>query len=356
MNWQLKRRGFDLGHVEHSVEIENLNSQDLSRLWLAGKPALLKGICLGGLERYQGCIEHSAKLFQSVIENADPYQLVDQPPYSEKLEGAFELMGSSVNEGDDQEIETVLFDAIRQGKTVAQDLWMKVSWLSFYDEDASLRFRFSFGVDHVEDVASDKHRQSYAAQLSDVIFPESLLITHNEKLACALKQILSSEEIDFVERIVYFNSQQGGAYLHHDRERGHDGVVYAQLSGQTYWLALPKSALLAEIVAFIENCQQHNHWPNQMRLEQRNELIGLANNPKRLSSELETFANDNLIHLINETEAFVQQLIAAGHGRLIETGDALLLPQKDEGNCCWHSVFNLGQESGQALSFAVRSN
>ena len=54
-----------------------------------------------------------------------------------------------MNEGDDQEIETVLFDALDNGEVVAEDLWAKVSWLSFFEEDSSLRVRFSFGMDHV---------------------------------------------------------------------------------------------------------------------------------------------------------------------------------------------------------------
>ncbi len=351
MSWQLKRRGYDLGIVEPDTK-----SNDQPELWLAGKPCLLKGACLNKLEEHQQSIEQSAAFYQSVLKNSDPHQLVDQPPYSLQLEGLFESMGSSVNEGDDQEIETVLFDAVANDQSVAQDLWMKVSWLSFYEEDASLRFRFSFGVDHAEDVAADKHRQDCAAQLGDAVFPESQLITANEQLANTLKSLLNSEQISFVERIIYFNAHQGGAYLHHDRERGHDGVVYAQLSGQTYWLALPKLILVDEIQRFLENCQQQQKWPNQVESEQRRELLTLANNPKKLNAELETFANDSLIKLINESQDFVQQLIAAGHGRLVETGDVLLLPQKNQDNCCWHSVFNLGEESGQALSFAIRSN
>ena len=355
MIWQLNRRGFDLGTVEDSFRSDTINSEDQAELWLAGKPCLLKGFCTEGIKHQQQSIAQSASLYQSVLGDEDPHQLIEQPPYSSQLENVFEPMGSSVNEGDDQEIETVLFDAIKQGESVAQDLWMKVSWLSFYDEDASLRFRFSFGVDLAEDVAADKHRQHYAALLGDAIFPESQLITQNEELANTLKPLLKSEQISFVERIIYFNAHQGGAYLHHDRERGHDGVVYAQLSGQTYWLALPKKALQSEIHSFIDHCEQHQ-WPSQIEAEQQSELLTLADNTERLSSELETFANDSLIHLINETPEFVQQLIAAGHGRLVETGDALLLPQKGESSCCWHSVFNLGEESGQALSFAIRSN
>ena len=131
---------------------------------------------------------------------------------------------------------------------------MKASWLSFYEGDASLRFRFSFGVDFVEDVAADQNRQHYAALLTEAVSPESKIITDNQQLKHTLSQTLGSEEFRFVERIIYFNSASGGAYLHHDRERGHAGVVYAQLTGQTLWLALPQQALIDEINLFVKTC------------------------------------------------------------------------------------------------------
>jgi len=104
----------------------------------------------------------------------------------------------------------------------------------------------------------------------------------------------------------------------------------------------------------VKNCEEQNQWPDQFKPSQRTELIKLAHNMEALSKELETFANSTVIELINETQAFVQQVINTGYGHLVETGDLLVLPQEDEHNCCWHSVFNLGEESGQALSFAIR--
>ncbi len=349
MNWSLERRGYQLGEVTSTA-----TSSDQTDQWHAGQACLLKGVCLDSIEQQQQNLQRSDRLYAAVLDNIEPHQLMDQPPYSEHLEGLFESLGSTVNEGDEQEIETVLFDVVKDGDLIAQDLWMKVSWLSFYDEDASLRFRFSFGMDLAEDVAADKHRQTYAAQLGNAVFPESTIISEDQSLISTLQDLLKSDEVSFVERIVYFNSPQGGAYLHHDRERGHAGVVYAQLSGQTYWLALPKKDLVNEVIDFINSCEQQQQWPSSFTSEQRNELSRLASNTEHLSTELETFANDSLIHLINETEPFVQQLIASGYGRLVETGDVILLPQENDLNCCWHSVFNLGDESGQALSFAIR--
>ena len=316
---------------------------------------MLPAVCKAGLAQYAKNIEQSASLYESILDDQECDHLLNQPPYLDRIASNFECLGSSINEGDDQEIETVLFDAVESQDIVAEDLWVKVSWLSFYEQDASLRFRFSFGVDHIEDVAADAKRQYYAAQLTDAVFPESKLITQNPVLASTLVKVLGSSAVKFVERIVYFNAPEGGAYLHHDRERGHAGVVYAQLSGSTCWLALSKQQLMTEIVQFVSHCEA-NDWVTSIDPSARQELIALAASPERLASELETFANLSLINLINQTSEFVQQLCNQGHARILNPGDAILLPQEGEMSCCWHSVFCIGEETGQALSFAIRSD
>jgi hypothetical protein len=345
----LQRRGYDLGQAS----IDEVCDQPSN--WAAGKPTLIKNLCSDGLSDYADQIQQSKFLYQAILDDQECQHLLDQSPYSERLSSSFECLGSSVNEGDDQEIETIVFDAVKGDKILAEDLWVKVSWLSFYEEDASLRFRFSFGVDLQEDVAADVQRQQYAAQLTDAVFPESQLITQNTDLDSTLKNILSSESVRFVERIVYFNAPQGGAYLHHDRERGHAGVVYTQVSGSTFWLALSKQQLISEILYYVGNCQV-DEWPKGFNSESKHELIALVNKPTLLSAELETFANNTLINLINQTPEFIQQLCKRGHARILNPGDALLLPQEGEMSCCWHSVFCIGEDTGQALSFAIRSD
>ncbi|MBL1432280.1 MAG: hypothetical protein COC09_03940 [Gammaproteobacteria bacterium] len=355
ITYSLKRRGYDLGTVHSGDEGEgSISSDDELSNWQQGKPFLLKKICLPQLAEYSEHINQAYSLYQAILNDEECDPIFAESPYRDRLDHGFESLGSSVNEGDDQEIETVLFDAIEKGETLAEDLWMKISWLSFHEEDASLRFRFSFGVDNIEDVAADKQRQHYAALLTDAVFPESRLITDNTDLSHHIQKAMVSDTVKFVERIVYFNSPGGGAYLHHDRERGHAGVVYAQLSGITYWLALPKQLLMQEIALFVKQCHQTNAWPKTLDSTMQDELKQLAKNQQDLSSELESFSNNTLIHLINETKQFVQQLITNGHGRLVQSGDALLLPQETDLSCCWHSVFSLGEESGEALSFAVR--
>ena len=354
--YRLQRRGFDLGVVtlaQKNVTYQSLRSLVLQQAWQQGEASILSNICSVG--DFQQEIGAASDLYLAVLaaENSCD-ELLDEQPYKVRLAKNFESLGSSMNEGDDQEIETVLFDAIKNDEVLAEDLWMKASWLSFYEEDASLRFRFSFGVDLHEDVAADQNRQHYASLLTDAVFPESRLITENSILKQKLEDIIGSNTFKFVERIIYFNSPNGGAYLHHDRERGHAGVVYAQLTGETLWLALSKQQLIHEITKFVESCQQHS-WPETLDQYARDALLIYARDQQVCSEQLESFANETLIQLINETAEFVQHLIRQGHSRHLQAGDVLLLPQETEMNCCWHSVFCLGETPGQALSFAIRA-
>lgn len=342
---QLKRRGFSLGSTPTSkTELSDLND------WHRGLPVLLKSFCINSLVEHEANIRQTKILVNSILKQQDCDSILAEAPYRERLEPKFPSLGSAFNEGDEQEIEMVMFDVMEGDTLIAEDLWLKASWLSFYDDDVSLRFRFSFGIDFEEDVAADPLRQKLAAELSDAVFPESSVITNNAELNDALKQVLNCDGINFVERIIYFNSPNGGAYLHHDLERGHAGVVFAQLTGQTFWLALPKQKLVEEIIRFSKTYS----WPDSLTLEMRNEMSMLIGDRSALAEQLNSFSNSSLIHLINETKEFVQFLITRGYSVQLMPGDVLLLPQSTEENCCWHSVFCLGKEMGQALSFAIR--
>ncbi len=340
----LHRRGFDLG----PIPIEQYGASDLIENWSLGKPVHLPNACSSLLLTQSANLTQSELFVLDILDEKDVDDIIDRPPYSDRITPNFIMMGSAFNQGDDQEIETVMFDGVDGNGNQLEDLWMKVSWLSFHDEDASLRFRFSFGVDLAEDVAADAPRQQAAAELASALFPESNVITENQALLEKISLAISEKELRFVERIIYFNAPGGGAYLHHDLERGHAGVVYAQLTGATVWLALPFYQLVECVTSFM---LEHEP-PKSLSSEQASELQSLKR--PAIEDELNSFANDSLIHLINETPEFVQYLIDAGHYRILQAGDALLLPQKDRDNCCWHSVFCLGDEMGEALSFAIR--
>ncbi|MBT4922080.1 MAG: hypothetical protein HON23_03600 [Rickettsiales bacterium] len=343
---QLKRRGFLLGHIpEHQDQAND------PKLWSQGYPVLLKGQCRDDLQSHSQNIKQTEELVRAVLEEQNLDDVLAKAPYAQRLEPKFQSLGSVYDERDTREVETVIFDATSGDKIIAEDIWLKASWLSLLDDDASLRFRFSFGIDLEEDVALDPYRQQLSAELTDRIFPESGIITSDIDLWQKLKGVLGSDSVNFVERIIYFNAEGGGAYFHHDLERGHAGVVFAQLTGSTFWFALPTWALIEEVIHFSET----HPWPDSLTLEMRDEMDELVKNRPQLSLALHSFVNDSLIHLINETKEFAQFLISRGHSTQLHPGDVLLLPQKDEASCCWHSVFCLGEEMGQALSFAIRA-
>ncbi len=346
-DYPLTRRGFQLGKISSAqISLDSNLKQD----WNEGRPYLFTNLLSSTLVNYQEAIAQSESLVESIYEGVEPHTVIESPPYSSRLANNFDSLGSTINEGDDQEIEAIMFDAVDGGNVIAEDLWIKASWLSFHEEDASVRFRFSFGMDLVEDVAADSNRQQYAALLADAIFPESAIITQHKSLRASLCQLLDCSEVDYVERIVYFNAPNGGAYLHHDLERGHAGVVFAQLTGKTFWLALPKHVLVKEICDFVSRAA----WPDSVNEDMQEQLLALVSSPDQLAQELDSFCNDTVIHLINETPDFVQFLVDRGHGFILNTGDVLLLPQTDSHHCCWHSVFCLGEEVGQGLSFAIK--
>jgi hypothetical protein len=239
----------------------------------------------------------------------------------------------------------MFFDAWEDDDIVADNLWCKASWLSFDDEDTSLRFRFSFGMEGYEDVAADRERQIWAAKLTDVIFPESAAVTGHAGLHAVLAHMLGSEHIDFMERIVYFNAPNGGAQMHHDVERGHDGVVFAQMSGSTFWFALSKPTLLDEIALFLDLSADAD-WP---------ELRALSRDRAALSWHLDEQDHELAEALIDQHPEFCRFLIERGYAYILHPGDVLLMRQKDLDTCVWHSVFCLGDEAGEGLSFALKA-
>ena len=333
----LLRRGHALGEIS-----TDFTRKDPVGNWHKGYAVRLPGFCKQHVIKQQNHIQQTEKLVIAVWDEQNLECMINSEPYRSNLAEHFVNLGSGISESDQQEIETMFFDAVVNDKVVAEDLWMKVSWLSFDDEDASLRFRFSFGVDLEEDVAADPLRQKHAGTLCDKIFPESKIVTEHAELETVLQKLLEKQQVEFVERIIYFNAPNGGAYLHHDLERGHAGVVYAQLTGTTFWLALPKFVLIERIIEF-----SHQYTVSDT-------IAALCAKPIELAKELDSFANDDLIHLINETPQFIQYLHKQGDSICMQAGDILLLPQSSEQQCCWHSVFTLGEEVGQALSFAIR--
>ncbi|MDQ6989670.1 MAG: hypothetical protein Q9M19_07285 [Mariprofundaceae bacterium] len=351
---QLHRRGFDLGQVATVTKPTMPQLPTITQSWNHDQAVLLPQLLSPHLPTHQQHIQQAQQLMENVLNSAEVTPYFEQEPYSTPFSKHFSIVASSMEEHDEQGIEKMYIDAHDEGKTVAEELWCKASWLSFYDEDASLRFRFSWGMEGYEDVSSNPDKQAWAGKLCDVLFPESALICQNSTLLQHLQHLLGHEPA-FVERIVYFNAPQGGAQFHHDVERGHAGVVFAQLSGSTFWLALAKPKLMDEIIAFVHNTTQQQHIQSLLPSKQQQQaLLKLCQNREDLSAYMEEVDHELIEAIIDRCPAFIAQLVQQGYTYQLNTGDVLLLPQRDIEHCVWHSVFHLGEHPGEALSFAIR--
>jgi len=337
----LQRRGFELGNITTTSTQSTPSKQQVIEAWQADKSIVIPTIGLDDIQKHSGHIQTAHQMMEVMLNGAELAETFEESVINQRLQPEFALLASSAEEHDEQGIEKVYFDVEKNGEICAEDLWCKASWLSFHDEDASLRFRFSFGMEGFEDVAADPARQVWAGELCERIFPESAIITKNTDILALLKEILGNEP-QFVERIVYFNAPNGGAQFHHDVERGHAGVVFAQLSGATFWLALDKQTLINEIICFSDNHTVSN------------DLKALLQNRENLSDYMEEPDHELVEALIDQNPDFIRYLMDKGYSHHLQAGDVLLLPQRDLDNCVWHTVFTLGDEPGEALSFAVR--
>ncbi len=352
----LRRRGTTLGWIAAAPPVQ-INDHDsaLSSCWNSARPYVLPGHYSAVIANYLNEIEQAQQLMARIAEGENPADLLEQPHYSERLQPRFEMLAATSDEGDQQEIETIEFDVMNGDEIIAENLWCKCSWLSYENDDSSLRFRFSFGMVGYEDVAADLERQIYAGELTEAIFPESAIISNDKKLEQQLCSVLGINKLAYVERIIYFNAPNGGAHFHQDVERGHLGVVFAQLRGRTSWAACSKNDLLDEIQTFVSN--QQNHATLQQLLPDAAafvELLAVAKDREQLGFWLDDSDNVPLDLLLNRCPQFYQQLSDQGHTYILTPGDIILMPQKNSDECCWHTVCCLDDFAGEALSFAMR--
>lgn len=355
---KLQQRGSHRGWLSDSSDSpeRSVSIKNICDLWKQSEPIVLsKFILPEQLRAHQAHIDQSYELMNRILDDEECNDIFQQEPYISRIPSHFEILASIYDENDPQAIEKIECDVVDGEVVIAENLWIKLSWLSFVDEDASLRFRFSFGMESYEDVAADPERQHYAAELTDAIFPESALISQNESLKALLCKVLGSEDVSYVERIVFFNAPHGGAQFHQDIEKGHHGVVFAQISGRTGWLTLSKALLIDEIQIFLSRSDASSLMKSVNNDEEIECLYAKASDNISLSAYLDEPDNDPLEKLINRLPAFAQQLVERGHVYIVNPGDIVLLPQQGIDHCAWHSVLCLDDFPGEALSFAVRS-
>lgn len=339
--WVLKRRGCTHGAIAMNEDGRNLPAPErVASLWNDAMPVRLPGMLLSEVDAHAGDIRDALTIMRRVRDGESCADILLEEPYCSRLEPDFDLLAAMHSGHDAQEIEKIAFDAVKSGELHAEDLWMKVSCLSFDDADDSIRFRFSHGMEMFKHQEEDPLREELAAELATRVFPECRMISAHRELCGLLAGVLGFSPV-FVERLIYSNAPGGGAQLHQDVETGHAGVVYAQLFGHTAWLALPRNMLLEEISAFLAAGEPPEF--GELKAMTQEALVAL----------LESDDQGPLETLLNATPSFTRQLVDKGHGLVLAPGDILLLPQQSTQHCCWHSVFCLDEEPGHSLSFAI---
>jgi len=352
----LQRRGYQVAWVApFNTPIKSFDIKQAKKIWESQEALYLPGYITAEQVNFQEEVRHSHALYRQIINGKACDELLDAPYYSGRLLPVYDMLATTEDEADPQEIVTLEFDVLQEGDVIAENLWIKLSWLSFIEEDPSFRLRFSFGIAGYENVAEDFQRQRHAGNLTETVFPESVLISQNKPLAALLQSLLDIDQVAYVERIIYFNAPKGGAQFHQDVEPGHFGVVYAQLSGETVWISLAKNNLVKEIILFFKDEKKLDLLADEIKPEFIQFLSHLVKNPDALSAYLDERENDPLEVFINQSPSFTQQLLAQGYAYQLSAGDLILLPQKSITNCNWHSVYCTSDKEGEALSFAIRS-
>ncbi len=352
---ELTRRGFELGWISEQTRPDMPDAKTIKAKWSGDEAIMLPGILTTAIAQYAAEITHAHQLMEKTLNGDEIAAQLEAEPYASRLAPKFPLISSVFEEHDEQCIEKLFFDAEKNHEVIAEDLWCKASWLSFHDDDASMRFRFSFGMEGYEDVAADPARQNLASELTDAIFPESAAITEHPSLNQLLENMIGSKPA-YTERIIYFNAPNGGAQMHHDVERGHLGVVFAQMHGSTGWLALAKPKLMDEIQAFLALQESEAALIKVLPdIDAQHALRELAKDRNKLSKHIDAFDHELSEALMDRCPEFIQHLFAQGYGHILKPGDVLLMPQRDIKNCVWHTVFCLDDEPGEALSFALRT-
>jgi len=352
---ELARRGFELGWIAEDARPAMPEAGTVKEKWYRDEAVMLPGILADVIGSYATEIGQAHTLMERTLNGEEIAPQVEAEPYFSRLNPKFPLVSAVFEEHDEQCIEKLYFDAEKDEEVIGEDLWCKASWLSFDDNDASMRFRFSFGMEGYEDVAADPARQMLASELTDAIFPESAAITEHQALNMLLTEMVGSKPA-YTERIIYFNAPNGGAQMHHDVERGHLGVVFAQMSGSTGWLAMAKPLLIDEIQSFLALPESEAALTKVLPdVDARTALRQMAKDKVTISTHMDEFDHELSEALMDRCPEFIQHLFERGYGYILNPGDVLLMPQRDLENCVWHTVFCIGDDPGEALSFALRT-
>lgn len=342
--------------------------------WADARPVLLRGQLAGRLEAFGPLFAERARLgerlespgaLESLIEaglgRLGPAFDVLTPEEGRPLEAA-------VGGDPERDLERrFLSHAELKGPGGRADFWLKSQRLSRTPQDRSGRIRISFGAEREDDASHDNERHLAIAELGRALFPETALVRDDVELLGLLDELDapqgSSGELFLTQDIAYWNAPNGGALMHHDafdedygeRQRA---VVYAQLTGQTAWLALSTQELAARVTEFTELIHEGDMpWLRGALFRGKpgaSLMQKILKGGRFVYAELEKPGCGRLGRLVNRGPEFTSLLADAGHGFIVRAGDVLVLPNHGLGHTAMHSVFCASEDTAYSLSLALR--
>jgi hypothetical protein len=328
--------------------------------WSAARPIVLPGALLPLVQRETAAIAESLEWHREASAEPESQSLLH---WLASIRDDWSLTASRAPLADpERDIERV--EAVALSSRRSPRLWLKSGWLSTHPDDASLRVRVSAGVEGRDDAAPDLALNREVAQLAARALPCAAALREERHLQSWI-EALTGEPLLFTQDIAYWNAPEGGALFHHDAfapdgTLGQLGVCYAQLSGETFWLAISTEDLCQRIVEFTQMLEEgelawvrQQLFPEPARWRKHQARIS---DPAGLRRELALQGQGELGALLNRGPEFTAFLADAGHGWLLRAGDVILLPNHGLDSTCMHSVFCASEETTYALSLAIRSN
>lgn len=358
----------DLDPDEREYEAE------LARRWHASRPIVLHGVLRPLLAPFGSELEAADDVREELSREGGLRRFLDAN--ASVLEPSFRAIGRRATLVDkERDIERVLLESFApngRGRPI-EDLWLKTSWLSTHEDDASLRLRFSFGSERDDDASRDILRHRLVAEIAARLLPESAAVTEHPGLVPLLEH-LCGESVLLTQHIAYWNAPNGGALFHHDAFAEDEldggtwrqfGVCYAQLTGTTAWLALSTEDLARRVAEFgAALLEGEMPWVRAQLLDGPKAAMpgglerfrALLGDPAAMVSELGLPGQGTLGPLVNRGPEFTSFLADAGHAYVVDAGDVILLPNHGPRDTCLHSVFCASDATAYSLSLALRPN
>ena len=376
----LSRRGVWHGRwaeVDVKGVLEAEDEQDLRARWRASQPFVLRGVLKDRFDKIYESTELALSRCQELKRPGElkrwiAEQLDATKPSAARLQILSKGQGSDISGGDpERDIARLRLEASLRSKdgTIEKydDLWVKVSQLSNAKQDESIRARFSFGNEVADDANSDPIRNRLVAELATRCLPAAARIRDCPNLNAVLQKV-AERPLYTTQQIAYWNAPEGGALFHHDsfEKPGAEieatqqlGVLYAQVSGRTAWLALSIADLAQRVREFMGHISDGQlHWVRAdlfPGVDDFQSALDFVADEQKLIEELAKPGCGELARIVNRGPEFTAFLADCGHGVILRPGDAILLPNRNLHHTTMHSVFCASADVTYGISCGLRA-